>query len=63
MLLMCCLNVAEVALVAVLVPVLVLVLTTPVLVMVCSWLWKNRSVKKLSQIISNSKLKLKFNLM
>uniref|UniRef100_A0A672KW04 Discoidin, CUB and LCCL domain-containing protein 2-like n=1 Tax=Sinocyclocheilus grahami TaxID=75366 RepID=A0A672KW04_SINGR len=34
----------EVALVAVLVPVLVVVLTTLVLVMVCSWLWKNRSV-------------------
>ncbi|RXN28997.1 CUB and LCCL domain-containing 2 [Labeo rohita] len=32
----------DVALVAVLVPVLVVVLTTPVLVMVCSWLWKNR---------------------
>uniref|UniRef100_A0A671SUP5 Discoidin, CUB and LCCL domain containing 2 n=1 Tax=Sinocyclocheilus anshuiensis TaxID=1608454 RepID=A0A671SUP5_9TELE len=32
----------EVALVAVLVPVLVVVLTMPVLVMVCSWLWKNR---------------------
>ncbi|XP_052421566.1 discoidin, CUB and LCCL domain-containing protein 2 [Carassius gibelio] len=32
----------EVALVAVLVPVLVVVLTTLVLVMVCSWLWKNR---------------------
>ncbi|KAI2660688.1 Discoidin, CUB and LCCL domain-containing protein 2 [Labeo rohita] len=31
----------DVALVAVLVPVLVVVLTTPVLVMVCSWLWKN----------------------
>ncbi|XP_051565586.1 discoidin, CUB and LCCL domain-containing protein 2-like [Myxocyprinus asiaticus] len=32
----------EVALVAVLVPVLVVVLTMPILVMVCSWLWKNR---------------------
>uniref|UniRef100_A0A8C1V0J6 Uncharacterized protein n=2 Tax=Cyprinus carpio TaxID=7962 RepID=A0A8C1V0J6_CYPCA len=42
MLLMCCVDVTEVALVAVLVPVLVVVLTTSVLVMVCLWLWKNR---------------------
>ncbi|KAG9271018.1 discoidin, CUB and LCCL domain-containing protein 2 isoform X2 [Astyanax mexicanus] len=32
----------EVALVAVLVPVLVVVLTAPVLVIVCAWLWKSR---------------------
>ncbi|XP_030642288.1 discoidin, CUB and LCCL domain-containing protein 2 [Chanos chanos] len=32
----------EVALVAVLVPVLVMVLTAPILVMVCAWLWRHR---------------------
>ncbi|XP_066542114.1 discoidin, CUB and LCCL domain-containing protein 2 isoform X2 [Hoplias malabaricus] len=32
----------EVALVAVLVPVLVVVLTAPLLVIICAWLWKNR---------------------
>uniref|UniRef100_A0A4W4EZ95 Discoidin, CUB and LCCL domain containing 2 n=1 Tax=Electrophorus electricus TaxID=8005 RepID=A0A4W4EZ95_ELEEL len=38
-----CVLLPEMALVAVLVPVLVVVLTAPVLLVVCTWLWKSRS--------------------
>ena len=34
----------DVALAAVLVPVLVMVLTTLILILVCAWHWRNRSV-------------------
>lgn len=39
------------ALVAVLVPVLVVVLTAPVLLIVCAWLWKSRLVSHASHLL------------
>lgn len=40
-----CFRVLDVALAAVLVPVLVMLLTTLILILVCAWHWRNRLVQ------------------
>lgn len=42
-----CFMVSDVALAAVLVPVLVMALTTLLLILVCAWHWRSRSVPSL----------------